>query len=305
MNMSDRRGRLSGKTARSYLVFFLAWLLLTSPFFEAGAWAVEPDILRLDFIKLKSLFETEAKKTTEQKVLASLALKTTALSWAMAAANLSGAEKFEEPRWSAKIMNFERSWESTKNWDERELAALEFYYEAMSDMARILASRNRQIFFLEELEKLSAKTAETLLNFGDKADGGLERRVIISGALAGVTSLAVRSVGGGAMERPAQLVIKDMINKANDISERPDAHYRAKLSLLYANNAQGLTSLVFLLGHNAEPALNRELTAVRGAWNRHGAGGALPDAMSLSWAAQAQASLPLAYWLATRWRPES
>jgi hypothetical protein len=295
---------VSRKTATPYLVFLLAWFILTPPFFEPGAGAVEPDILRLEFIKLKSLFETEAKKTTEQKILASLALKTTALSWAMTATNLSGAENFEEPRWAVKIRNFERDWENTANWDERELLALEFYYAAMSDVARVLASRNRHILFLEELEKLSAKTAESLLNFGDKVDGGLERRVIISGALASVTSLAVRSVGGGAMEQPVQVVIKDMINKANGISERPDAHYRAKLSLLYANNAQGLTSLVFLLGHNAEPALNRELAAVRNAWNRHSAGGALPDATSLSWAAQAQASLPLAYWLATRWRPE-
>jgi hypothetical protein len=132
-----------------------------------------------------------------------------------------------------------------------------------------------------------------------KPEAELEKRVILSGALSGIMAVAVKSVGGGAMEKPVQLIVKEMLGKAHSISTRPDIHYRAKLALLYANNAHGLTALTFLLGHNAGPPLSNELAKVHNAWNTHVEGASLPDTLSLTWTAQCQAVLPLSFWLAT------
>ncbi len=139
---------------------------------------------------------------------------------------------------------------------------------------------------MKELDSIAAKTAEEVSALKKKPEAALEKRVVISGALTGITAVAVKSVGGGAMEKPVQLIVKEMLYKANSISERPDIHYRAKLSLLYANNVDGLTALIFLLGHNAGPPLSNELAKVHNAWNIHVRDASLPDTLSLTWTAQ-------------------
>jgi hypothetical protein len=128
--------------------------------------------------------------------------------------------------------------------------------------------------------------------------------VVISGALVSLMSVMVGAVGGGVMEQPTRDIMANVVTKADYISKRPDIHYRAKLSFLYANNVQGLGALIFLLGQNAGPPLSAELAVIHGTLNQYGDDLSLPETQSLTWAAQTQAALPLAYWLAsTSYRP--
>ncbi len=250
--------------------------------------------LQVEFLELKKQFERDAKRVKEQKILATMALETAARSWALAASFLGADEKGTRLKKSA----LDRA-VASKNWEKRELAALEYYYEAILSLTRTMAQKNSQKTLLDELDSITAETAEQLEGLGAKPDGILEKRVVLSGVLTGIMAVAVKSVGGGAMEQPIQLIVKKMLSKANKISARPDIHYRAKLYLLYVNNVQGLTALTFLLGHNAGPPLSGELAKVHSSWNDHVEDANLPDTLSLTWTAHYQAALPLAFWLAT------
>jgi len=101
------------------------------------------------------------------------------------------------------------------------------------------------------------------------------------------------------MRQPVRQVLADMVARSEAVNQRQDIHYRAKLSFLYAGNLSGLTAMIFLLGQSAGPPLSQEMAALHGTLNKYGPGSSLPSAMSLTAVAQAQASLPLAYWLAT------
>lgn len=254
----------------------------------------ETEALQVEFLKLKEKFELGAKKVKEQKILTTMALETTARSWALAASFLGADEEGTRLKKSALDKAV-----ASRNWETRELAALEYYYEAILSLAMKMAQKNNQKTLLDELGSIIAKTAEQLEGLGAKPEGVLEKRVVLSGGLTSIMAVAVKSVGGGAMEQPIQLVVKEMLSRANTISARPDIHYRAKLYFLYVNNVQGLTALTFLLGHNAGPPLSGELAKVHSAWNAHVEDANLPDTLSLTWTAHYQAVLPLAFWLAT------
>ncbi len=253
------------------------------------------EALKREFLKLKEDFEKDVKRVREQNVLTTMALETTAQSWGLAATFM----KVDASRGMRQKKTAMDRAMTAKNWDRREMAALEYYYEAILLITRAMSMRNNQPPLLTELDAIAAKTAEQKKGLEAKPDGALEKRVLLSGALSGVMAVAVKSVGGGAMEKPVQLIVKEMLYKANSISERPDIHYRAKLSLLYANNVDGLTALIFLLGHNAGPPLSNELAKVHSSWKDHLEDANLPDALSLTWTAQYQAVLPLSFWLAT------
>lgn len=272
-----------------FLAFMLIFLFCTP--LQA---AQSPETLQADFLRLKTKFEQDIQKVKEQTVLTTMALESTAQAWALAALYLDA----EAGEIAVKKAALQKAM-AGKNWEARELAALEYYYEAVLALAKKRARNNSQNPLVAELDSIAAKTAQEVAGLKAKPEADLEKRVVLSGALASIMAVAVKSVGGGAMEQPTQLIVKEMLAKARAVSERPDIHYRAKLSLLYANHAQGLTALIFLLGHNAGPPLSHELAKVHNAWNSHLREASLPDTLSLTWTAQGQAVLPLAFWLAT------
>jgi len=280
----------------------LATLITAAAFLS---WTVQPLIgevpanrLRGDYQRLKHNFEEQIKTTSDPKAASCLSVETAAVSWLLAAANLA-ANREDSQKWLSKVAEFEKNKGDSKNWDSRHITALEFYYESMTEIIPLLSVKAGQPFMLSELEEIMDKTEEQFAALEGKPDVVPEKRVVISGALVGLMSVIVRAVGGGSMEQPVQGIMSNVVTKADHISKRPDIHYRAKLSLLYANNIQGLTALVFLLGQNAGPPLSAELAVVHGTLNQYGSDLSLPDIMSMTWVAQAQASLPLAYWLAT------
>lgn len=256
--------------------------------------------LRGDFQRLKQQFEDEIKKTSDPKITSCLAVETSALAWMLAAANLSATTEDSLLRLN-KANEFEKNRSKAENWDTRNLSALEFYYETMTELITLMSTKTGQSSLISELDQVVATTEEQFAALEGKEDVLPEKRVILSGALVSLMSVLAKTVGGGSMEQPAQRILSNVVTKADHISKRPDIHYRAKLSLLYANNIQGLTAFIFLLGQNAGPPLSSDLAVLHSNLNQYGSGLNLPDVMSLTWVAQAQASVPLGYWLSTNY----
>lgn len=284
--------RLAEKTRLfRLLAAAVALAILAGPMGAAARAATPPGEaagLQQDFLQLKKRFEAEVRKTRDQKRLMVLSLEAAAEAWGLAADHLAGRQR--PPRKSAP---------SPKDLERREAAALGRYYDSMLLLARRLTAKNNQLPLAAEVEAIAAKTDEQLGTLAPKPESEVERDTALAGALASLMAVTVKSVGGGAMEQPIQIIVKEMVARANGTTDRPDLHYRGKMSLLYANNVQGLTDLTFLLGHNAGPPLSDELARVHNDWSRHLAEASLPAALSLTWTAQCQAVLPLAFWLAT------
>lgn len=267
----------------------------------AALLAQSDDRLRENFLSLKDRFETLARDDTDPQALACLGAETAALAWSLAViAQTEDPEAREE--WRNRAEAFETSIEISKNWDDRHLQALELYYQALWESTLYLVTKNEQPGLARDLRSIAEQTRKKLATLTDHPELNLEKRVLWSAALVGLASVAVRSLGGGTLARPVERIMKDLVARAEAVDRRSDLHYRAKLSLLYINNLQGFTALIFLLGRNAGPPLSRELAALHGMLNKYGPRRSLPDALSLTWTAQAQASLPVAFWLAT-WAP--
>lgn len=284
----------------------LTALMLAASFWSWTAGAAMGEVpekrLRGDYQRLKRHFEEQIRETSDPKAASCLSAETSAISWLLAAANLS-VDIDDARKWLNLADEFERTRGGSQNWDARHLAALEFYYQGLVQIIPLLLSNTGQSVMLPEMEQIVNKTDEQLSALDGKPDALQEKRVTVSGALVSLMSVMVGAVGGGSMEQPVRGILNNVVTKADYISKRPDIHYRAKLSLLYANNIQGLTALVFLLGQNAGPPLSSELAVIHGTMNQHSADLNLPDALSLTWVAQAQAVLPLAFWLGVNYRP--
>lgn len=295
--MNFRRRAISTPRLLAALSYGLLALALACHPSMARA-ASSADLLRADYLRLKERFEAQARQNTDPRVLSCLAVETVALSWTLAAAQLTEDEDARR-EWRTKAAEFETSWDEAKTWDARHLRALELYYEALTEVDLYLVTQGQRQLLAKELTQIENQTQRQLQALSDREDPDLEKRVVLSGALVSLASVATRSLGGAPMEEPVAALLQALVLKSGEIQKRSDLHYRAKLSLLYANNLKGLTTLVFLLGQTAGPPLSRELALIHRSLNQYGQGHSLPYANSLVWVAQAQAVLPLAYWLAT------
>lgn len=280
------------------LVFFL--VVAQAPAGTTGS----DEILRAQYLRMKTHFESLAQQSANPTVITCLAVETTAVSWGLALADFH-RKTGRGNEWSKKVTEFEKSWTSAKDWEKRHLQALEFYHKAFETLITDWLDDRQQPWLHEELASIKSETYSQLAALEGRSDDGPEKKVILSGALTSLMGLAVRSIGGGPTGESVRLIMKDTVVKARTIGFRTDLHFRGRMSLLYAANIQSLASLMFLLGRDAGPPLNRELAVIHANLNKYGPDGGLPRAMCLTWTAQAQASLPLAYWLATHFGIEN
>ena len=254
------------------------------------------------FLRLKDRFETLARRYSDPIVLACLAVETTAQAWTMAAARL--AEDLEtQAQWQAKAAEFEKSWSHGRDWDTRHRRALKVYYEALSEVARKVAGLRRDgrrnaelLVVLDQMDRDLDALARR------PPDAHLEKEILSRG-LMNLADVIVRSFGLG-LDQPADLIMDAVTEETRLLRRHKGLHYRARLAFIYTAQVQGLTDLIFLLGPAAGPPLNRPLTEIRMELNKAGADPRLPTTLGLVWTAQAQASLPLAYWLSTRPRAD-
>jgi hypothetical protein len=253
---------------------------------------------RTDFLRLKSRFETLTRKNSDPEVLSCLAMETTALAWTLAAANLTeDAEARAE--WQERAVAFEKSWAISEDWKLRQQSALRMYYEAMREIALFLVSKNKPGRLASDLNKIMIRARQNVSGLNNHPDFALER-LALSGNLVNMAAMIVRSLGNGTLDRPVELILQDMLAEAEATRRRGDIHYRAKLALLYASNIQGLTDLIFLMALPAGPPLSQDLALIHGNLNKSSDDRRLTTSLSLTWIAQTQATLPLAYWVTTQ-----
>lgn len=268
----------------------------------------EPRELDDDFSSLKKHFETQARLNSAPPQLTILGLETTALAWTLAVASLTeDLEAREQWRKRAAELsppgkNFGEKaasggLEPALSLEERHSAALDLYYQAFRELTLYLVAANQQKSLALEMKRIHQLTRDKLAGLPNQPQEELKKRVILSGALVSLATVTIRSLGGNILTPQLENVVKDLVERSEALSRRSDLHHRAKLQLLYIGNLRCLTSLIFILGRQAGPSLNRELAELHSSLNFYGPKRSLPGALSLIWAAQAQAAIPVAYWL--------
>ena len=291
---------ISGPAGRPTLWGASAWvclMFLAAPAFGGAA----DDRLRQDYLRLKTRFELLARRNSDPAALACLSVETTALTWALAAAQLA-EDRESQTGWRNRADEFEKSWSSSRDWDRRHRRALKVYYEALEAVGRALAAESGHTLLAAEVRAITARVARETAALGERPDASLEK-LVFSDGLFDLAAAITRALGRGSLDRPADLIAQDVDEEAETIRGRGDLHYRAKLAYLYAAHVQGLTDLVFLWGRPAGPPLSQNLEEIHLALNKVGGDRRLPTTLSLAWIAQTQACLPLAHWLVTRPRP--
>ena len=260
------------------------------------------DQLRQDYLRLKNRFEALAGRNSDPEILACLAVETTALVWTLAAAHLADDPE-DQDRWQREADAFEKSWSESRRWDNRHQRALKAYYQALSEVTRLLLSAGPDQRLEAEFQVATDHTGRKLAALAEKPDAALEREAL-SGGLVGAAYVLVRILGRGTLDHQAGLIIADMAEEAAAVRRRRGLHYRARLAFLNACNVQGLTDLIFLLRLTTVPTLGRNLDQVHAVLKKPGPDHRLSTLLGLTWVAQAQAALPLTYWLINRPRPD-
>ena len=251
------------------------------------------------FLLLKERFETLVQRHSDPIILTCLAVETTAQAWTLAAARLTD-DPTVKAQWQARAIRFEKSWSAGRDWDNRHRRALRIYYEALSEVARKMAGIRHDGRQNAELAIVLEETDQALAVLAKKRppDGYLEKEALSYGLMT-LAGLIIRS-SDHSLGPPADLILEAVDGEVEDLQQRKGLHYRARLSFIYTAQIQGLTDLIFLLGQTSGPALSLQLAEIQAALGKDGADPRLPTTLSLFWTAQAQASLPLAYWLSSR-----
>jgi hypothetical protein len=258
--------------------------------------------LELQIDAIKHEFENQIQGVADQKQIAALALRAAGQAWMAAAAAADRNRELFDPDESLDL--FGTRWDEAGNsWADRESRALRLYFEAASRLTARLA-----------LQAGDKKTADDLALLFYAARSGLRRpqpmtvqameaeaKVFWSNRL---TALA--SIMGGLGARPSQRgelddLVEDLLNRAEVVARRTDIHYQAKMELLYLNNAQSLTLILFLMAKADGSPIADQARDMEEAWLKHTGpdGGQVADRIGLTWVANTQLAFPLAWWLAT------
>ena len=285
-----------GLTGWAVFCFTLALALM-----PAGLGAADRDeVLAAQFLSLKSDFEAQVPQLAgRHDELAALGAATAAKAWAMAALHLAEDQPNHE-RWERKIELFDLNSPGSKEFEKRQLEAVWLFYDAFYEVNLSLARKGALRSFEAELRRVRSQAFEKLNAVKEKPGASLEKKNIISEAVISMTTISTRVMGGAPMRRPTSEIMGRLKIRQGEIDRRDDVHYRGRMRLLYLAQLRELTSMTFLLGLSAGPPLSEQMAAIHAELNRHGPALASETySEGLIWTAQAQASIPLAYWMAT------
>jgi hypothetical protein len=255
-----------------------------------------------NYIRLKERFESLAPRFSDPAILTCLAVETTALAWTLAAARLT-EDQARQVKWQTRAAEFEKSWSASRDWEARHRRALNVYYEAFSEVARQLAGPGQDGGQNADLRAVLDRTDRDMSFLDPRDPDAFLEKEALSRGLMGLGSIIIHSFGPEPSET-AELILATVTEETRALSRRKDIHFRARLALIYAAQVQALTEILFLLGPAAGPPLHPALEEIKAALEKSGADPRLPTTLSLLWTAQAQASLPLAYWLSAKPDPD-
>lgn len=257
---------------------------------------------RQNFLRLKERFELLALRYSDPIALACLAVETTAEAWTLAAARLADDPAIQT-HWRAKAAELDKSLSSSRDWDARHRRALKLYCEALSEVASKVAALRPEGRLHTELSAVLEQIDRDLAALARRTPDAYLEKEVLSRNLMSLADLIVR-YSGPELDQPADLILDAIAEETRDLRRRKGLHYRARLAFIYTAQVQALTDLIFLLGPAAGPPLSRPLAEIRNTLDKAGADPRLPTTLSLAWTAQAQASLPLAYWLSSKPRAD-
>ena len=271
--------------ARLFFLILAAIFFLTPSlsFGNQGKMALEKE-----FMALKNNFENEVKKTKDTKKVSSLALYTTALSWSL-------VKLTQEPDvWQTKINAFKNNWELEKNLMRREILALQLYFDALSSL---VADQTERENGLADSLHLVTVTAESL----KAADNSLgSQKMILLEALNGLLALYLKETISPFQAKELTVIMVRKKLKDEEIKVRAGTHIKGRESFLALNSVQSLTERLFLLGRILAPGMDEDFKQIAASLAKNNKNSPVPQAESLALVAQAQVSLPLAFWLASK-----
>jgi hypothetical protein len=249
--------------------------------------------------ELKTTLEAQLVGLRDQRQIAALALRDSAKAWFISAHCLRN--NFSPMELEERLASLERQWLKNKNsWDNLERLSLQFYFESLVNLSVSLAYHADDRRGFEEMTWLltraepgygraktaSAKTAEAKVRWSNR-----------------ISAIAASLVKVKAVEQNQALedLVADMVNRAAVVANRDDIHYLGRMNLLYLNNAQGLTSILFLLAKSEGSPFIEQAGDMEKAWREHmdQKDSQVADLVSLTWVTNAQITFPLAFWLAS------
>jgi hypothetical protein len=251
----------------------------------------------------KQNFENQLQGISDQKQISALALRAAAEAFLEAAALTDKTNELFDPVDSLAV--FEAEWEQAKSsWAAREGRALRFYFEALSRLTARLAVRASSKESFEKLEDLfkAARAGQKRPRPMTVPALEAEAKVFWSNRLCALASIL------GSLEttpdQKAQIadLVEDLINRSEVVASRTDIHYQAKMELLYLNNAQSLSRILFLVSGEKNSPIAQTAQQMERAWLDHldQTDLQVSDRVTLTWVANAQLAFPLAWWLATK-----
>lgn len=299
----------AGAYARSFYsavaaVFLFSFLVLAP---APGSFASEADERLADqFMILKDDFESRvAELAGNQEELAFLGAATAARAWALAAV-FSAESEADRRRWEERLDYFNSGERVFDELENRQLEAVLLFYDAFYESSLSLARKGGLRSFESRLRAIRSEARDKLEAVKDRPGAVWEKKTIVSEAAALLALATSRTMGGAPMRRPTDEIMARLQSRTAEIEKRTDIHYRARMRLLYQLRLRELTSLVFLMGLSAGPPISGQMAAIHAELNRNAASlVSETHSEGLIWTAQAQASIPLAYWVATVRREEA
>ncbi|MDR2368965.1 MAG: hypothetical protein LBF58_12830 [Deltaproteobacteria bacterium] len=292
-----RNGALAIAVALSLALAAPAWA-------QGGFGPGQGDLARLErrLDSVKREFEDQLGGLADHRQISALALRAAGEAWMEAAAQADPPGELFDP--VELIGDFEKGWEeSERSWAEREARALRFYFVALARLAARLAVRSGDKETAANLAGL-LKAARS----GQKRPRPLtaqaveaEAKVFWSNRLCALAAILGHLGDDKAQRQGVADLVEDLLNRSEVVARRTDIHYQAKMELLYLNNAQSVTRVLFLLAKDGPPNVADRAMAMERAWDNHMTKNDLrvADRVSLTWVANAQLAFPLAWWLAS------
>jgi hypothetical protein len=261
------------------------------------ALAPAPETLEEGLGRVKADFEGSLAPLKDPIMIQALSLKETCLALFMTVTVLEPG--MYGNYYSEKSRELERLWSSRKNsWDMKEVQELTLYSEALSRLVVIVAGRLNNQGILKEFNVVAASSATGKAR--SQPAKIAEARVYWSNRIVVLTSLLIR-LASSDKAKALEDITDDLLNRSEVIASRRDVHYQARMDLLYLNNMQSLTSMLFLMASDSRSPVAAHAMEMESDWEQRIADPdfQVSEKTSLSLVSSTQLSFPLLNWLAS------
>ncbi|MDR2406145.1 MAG: hypothetical protein LBE27_07240 [Deltaproteobacteria bacterium] len=255
------------------------------------------DTLEYSLNLIKSDYETSLLSLKDPKMIQALSLKETDLALFMTVAVLDPTTYGNY--YADRSGLLERLWANGKmSLEIKEIYTLVLYSEALSRLVVIIAGKEDNQEVLSEFVNV---TKESAIGKAKSQPAKIaEARVYWSNRIVIMTSLLIKVLSPEKYQN-LEDIMDDLLNRAEVIATRRDVHYQARMDLLYLNNVQSISSMLFLLAKDSGSAIGESAAAMEDRWEERIADSdfQVSEKTSLSLVSNAQLCFPLFHSIAT------